>query len=465
MNILQAIDDAAVFAPWFTRGEWKAWRTFLAALFALPMDAEALDLYRRCTGRQKQPAEAFTEAALIIGRRGGKSFIMAVIAVFLAVFRDYRPFLQPGERATILVIAVDRKQARVIMRYVVALLEGVPMLRKLIERQSTDSIDLLRSVTIEVSTASFRTVRGYTIAACLCDEIAFWSVDEGSANPDSEILAAIRPAMATIPGAMLFIASSPYARRGELWRVRREYFGKDDAPVLVWQAGTKIMNPTVPTKIITEAYNRDSAKAAAEFGAEFRKDIEGFVSREIVEACVSLGVYERGRIARIRYSGFIDPSGGSVDSMTMAIGHAEGKTIIVDCIREMPAPFRPEAVTEEFAATFKAYGITRIQGDRYAGEWPREAFQRHGINYEPSAKPKSDLYRDLLPKLASGEIDLVDNARLVNQLCALERRTARGGRDSIDHAPGAHDDVANALAGLAGTLVTKTSTYTLEHVS
>ena len=35
------------------------------------------------------------------------------------------------------------------------------------------------------------------------------------------------------------------------------------------------------------------------------------------------------------------------------------------------------------------------------------------------------------------------------QLCGLERRTARGGRDSIDHAPGGHDDLANAVAGAA----------------
>jgi len=29
----------------------------------------------------------------------------------------------------------------------------------------------------------------------------------------------------------------------------------------------------------------------------------------------------------------------------------------------------------------------------------------------------------------------------------LERRTARGGRDSVDHPPNAHDDVANGAAG------------------
>src|SRR5207302_5607480 len=86
-------------------------------------------------------------------------------------------------------------------------------------------------------------------------------------------------------------------------------------------------------------------------------------------------------------------------------------------------------------------------GDRYAGEWPRERFREHGIVYEPAQKPKSDLYRDLLPAINSRKLDLLDDARLLTQLLALERRTARGGRDSIDHAPGAHDDLANAVAG------------------
>ena len=35
----------------------------------------------------------------------------------------------------------------------------------------------------------------------------------------------------------------------------------------------------------------------------------------------------------------------------------------------------------------------------------------------------------------------------MTQLCGLERRTAWGGRDSIDHGPGSHDDIANAVVG------------------
>ena len=92
-------------------------------------------------------------------------------------------------------------------------------------------------------------------------------------------------------------------------------------------------------------------------------------------------------------------------------------------------------------------GHTRVHGDRYAGEWPREQFRKHGINYIPSDKSKSDLYVDSLPLINSRAADLLDNERLVAQLTGLERRTSRGGKDSIDHTPGGHDDLANAAAG------------------
>ena len=53
----------------------------------------------------------YLEAWLICGRRSGKSFILALIAAYLAVFRDWRVHLAPGEAATIMVLASDRKQA------------------------------------------------------------------------------------------------------------------------------------------------------------------------------------------------------------------------------------------------------------------------------------------------------------------------------------------------------------------
>jgi hypothetical protein len=145
---------------------------------------------------------------------------------------------------------------------------------------------------------------------------------------------------------------------------------------------------------------------------------------------------------------FVDPSGGSSDSMTVAVAHRDKDGIaILDAIREYRPPFSPEVVTAEIVALLKSYKIPRVTGDRYGGEWPREQFRNLGITYDSSERPKSDIYRDALPLLNSGKLELLDNKRLAAQLVGLERRTARGGRDSIDHGPGAHDDLANSALG------------------
>ena len=117
-------------------------------------------------------------------------------------------------------------------------------------------------------------------------------------------------------------------------------------------------------------------------------------------------------------------------------------TAVLDAIRESRPPFSPEGVVEEFAALLKAYHCAKVVGDRYAGEWPREQFRKQGITYETSERTKSAIYLDSLPLLNSAKLELLDHPRLIAQICALERRTARGGKDSIDHPPGSHDDVA-----------------------
>jgi hypothetical protein len=208
VTILNAMADKKLFGRSFKDAKtWSTWRVFLAALFALPMTPQELEIYQRCTGRTSPPTEPAQEAWLICGRRAGKSMILAICAVFIACFRDWTPHLAPGERATVMVIASDRRQARAILRYIRGLLTEVPMLAKLIETQTKDGFDLSGSITIEVHTASLNSVRGYTIVAALCDEIAFWPTDD-AAQPDYEILTAIKPGMATVPGAILLCASS-----------------------------------------------------------------------------------------------------------------------------------------------------------------------------------------------------------------------------------------------------------------
>ena len=402
---------------------------------------------RACTGRQHLLDAPAQEAWVVVGRRGGKSRVAALAAVFLACFRDYAAVLAPGERGTIMLIAADRKQARVLMRYVTGLLESVPMLARLVASRTGESIALRTRIDVEIHTASFRAVRGYTVVAAIADEVAFWK-SEDSANPDVEILNGLRPGLATVPGSLLLAISSPYARRGALWEAHRQHFGKDGDPILVWQADTRTMNPRVDEQIIAEAYAADEATAKSEWGGLFRADLEDYVSPEVVGRLVIRDRCELPPTWQPRYVAFCDPAGGSGgDSMTVAIAHAAGAKVVLDVVTEARPPFSPEAVVERFAAMLKGYQVRTVVGDRFGGDWPAERFRTHGISYAPADKPKSAIYGELLPLLNSHVVELLDDRRLVAQLLALERRTAWGGRDSVDHPPGGNDDVINAAAG------------------
>lgn len=436
-----------IFGTVFTGADWDAWRAFLRALFALPMSDVDLQTYRACTERQTPPTSACREAWMVVGRRGGKSRIAAFLAVLLACFRRYQ--LAPGERGVVMVLAADRKQARVVMRYVIGLLESHPMTAAMIETRRKEGVELSGGVDIEIHTASYRTVRGYTVVGVICDEIAFWPTDEEAADGDADIVNALRPAMLTIPDALLLGLSSPYARRGELWKNYVRHFGKDGSPVLVWQASTVTMHPSVPADVIQQAYDEDDVAASAEYGAEFRRDIESFLTPEAVAAVTCSGrlelPYQPGVLS---YKAFVDPSGGNRDSMTLAIAHRDSKgRAVLDCVREKRPPFSPETVVVEFVETLLNYQLRQVTGDHYAGEWPRDQFQRHNVVYKTSEDSKSDLYQAVAPLVNSGQCELLDSPVLRKQLLGLERKTARSGKDSIDHGPRGRDDVANAAAG------------------
>lgn len=440
MNIVDVMTDPALFGNQFGGRSWSAWRSLLAGFYGLKTNAKK---FEELTNR-KPPKQAAEELWLAVGRRGGKTQTAALLAVYEACFNDYTAKLSPGEVATVFVIAADRKQARSAMRYIRGLLQSNPMLEKMIVKDGEEVIELSNRTAIEIMTASHKSIRGYTVAAAICDEIAFWSSD--GANPDKEILSALRPAMATL-GGKLFALSSPYARKGILWETYRKHFGKSSKRILVAKAPSMTMNPTLPKHVIEEALIEDPSAAKAEYLAEFRTDVETYVSQEIVDACTIPGRIELPPVKGKSYFGFVDPSGGSKDAMTCAIAHKDGDLTIIDAYRVVKPPFSPESVVEEFTAFFKSYWVRTITGDRYAGEWPREQFSKRGIKYEPSAAPKSDLYRDMLPLLNSKRIELPDNEQLHRELTGLERRTARGGKDSIDHAPGMHDDLINSIAG------------------
>jgi hypothetical protein len=442
----EALNDDALLGSVLAGDSWLPWRVMLIAAMGEALNDAERQLFQKLTDREAEPLQIIEEFVAVVGRRGGKSRAMALLAAYIAGL--CRHDLVKGERGVLLCIAPDQRQAAIVLEYAAAAFEQSPILKQLIANRTADTLELTTGVNIEVRSASFRRLRGPTYVACIADEAAFWFSDEFSANTDVEILNAVRPGLATT-GGPLVIASSPYAKRGVLWDTHRKHFGKDgDARILVAQGTSRDFNPLLPQSVVDRAMERDRAHATAEFLAQFRSDIESFVSYEVVRACI--GDYiEAAPISGHRYAAFVDPSGGSADSFTMAISHREGERIYIDATREIQPPFSPEAVINEFAALCRAYRVRTIVGDKYAGEFPRELFRKQNIEYRCSGKTKSDLFRDLLPLLNSGRIVLPKSDRLVNQICGLERRVARSGKDSIGHSPGSHDDLANAAAGAA----------------
>jgi hypothetical protein len=428
---------------------WRAWRVLMIAAMGERLTDDERVTFTQLTGRATEPGERVEELVAVVGRRGGKSRAMATLATYIGGLCDHS--LVRGERGVVLLIAPDQRQAAIALDYATAAFEQSPILKQLIANRNSDTLTLTTGISIEVRAASFRRLRGNTFCAVVCDEAAFWYSDEFSSNADVEILNAVRPGLATT-GGPLIVASSPYAKRGVLWSTHKRHYGADGDPlILVAQGTSRDFNPSLPQSVVDRALERDHAAASAEYLAQFRTDIETFVPYEVVQACIG-DHNEMAPLPNPTYHAFVDPSGGSADSFTLAISHRDGERFIIDAIREIRPPFSPEAVIDDLATLVKSYRIARVVGDRYAGEFPRELFRKRGIHYVCAEKTKSDLFRDLLPLLNSGSIVLPKSDRLVNQLTGLERRTARSGKDSIDHCSGGHDDVANAVAGAADLL-------------
>jgi hypothetical protein len=444
VNILETLADLELFQPWFAGPSWNAWATVLKGAFGLKMSKKERTLFRILADRDP-PKKKARELWIIAGRRAGKDSIASLIAAYTASFFDPKGKLRPGERAVVMCLACDRDQAKIVLGFIRSYFNDIPYLERMVMRRTANGMELSNSVDIVVATNDFRAVRGRSIALAIFDEVAFWR-DDRSAAPDNETYNAIVPGTITLPGSMLIGISTPHKKSGLLYDRWREHWGRD-GDVLVIRAPSVALNPTLNQQLIATELERDPAKGRAEWLAEWRDDIANFIDRTVVEAAVDDGVVVRPRLPNTKYYAFADPSGGASDAFTLGIAHREkDDAAVLDCIVERPAPFNPDAVAADMAKTLREYGLATCVGDKYAAQWVVQSFASKGITYTYSHRDRSAVYADVLPIFTSGRARLLDNKKLIAQFAALERRTTST-RDKIDHAPGAHDDVANAAAG------------------
>ncbi len=343
VTMREALESDGYFGRLLAGDSWRAWRGLLVAIVGEELTEDERGPFQSLTGRKREPLEPVEEFWAVIGRRGGKTRATAILAAYIAGCVDHRETLAPGERGALPILAASTAQASQAFNFVSGIFATAPNLKGLLENETADTISLASGVDITIRPASFRTIRGITAIAAIADEIAFWRSDD-SANPDTEILRALRPALATT-GGLLAAISSPHAKRGELYNTFKRHYGPNGHPlILVAKAPSRTMNPSLSQRVVDRAYEEDPEAASAEYGAEFRGDLAIFVNRDAIEGSVAQGVTVRAPVSGHAYVGFVDPSGGSNDSMTMAVAHDENGCAVLDYVGERKPPFSPESV-------------------------------------------------------------------------------------------------------------------------
>jgi hypothetical protein len=447
-NIVNAVENPALFQRWYDGASWAGWKTILRAAYALKMSDQDREFLRTVADREPPP-QRVKELWVAAGRRSGKDSVASLCAAFAAATFDQGHLLRPGERALILCLATDRSQATICLNYCRSLFTSTPMLSAMIERETANGFCLSNRCDVEIATASYRAVRGRAVALVVLDEVAFYQ-SESSASPDLEIYRALLPGLASLPGSMLVAISSPYKKGGILYSKFKSDYGKDNPNVLFIRSDTRTLNPLIDQAVIDEAFAADPVAARAEWGGFFRDDVGNWLSAEIVEAAVDQGCVVRAPVLnkKIKYHGACDPAGGSgADSFAASVAHlAANGDVVQDCLIEIRPPYSPTAAVDQVAAMFKNYGLNSCTGDAYSALWCVEAFAKVGIRYVHSDRNRSEIYLDCLPLFTSGRARILDNKRLINQFQSLERKTSSVGRDRVNHPSNQHDDLANSCA-------------------
>jgi hypothetical protein len=423
---------------------WAAWRALVGGAFGAELAPDAATTFRELTGGREPPSSPCRVMAFGIGRRGGKDFVAVRILIYQALFQQWS--LAPGEVGVLLLIAVTKDQANIAMRYLVGALEAVPTLMAEVDNVTADTVVFRNGIEIRIAAADKASVRGVTLLGALLDEFAFLMNDQAL-----ELLRALGPAMATQPQARLIIISSVYSATSPLGEMYRRYYGTDDPHTLFALATTRQMNPTIAQEFIDAELARDPVGNAAEYLSQFRTDVASFLDAPLVDSVTRVEPREKPRLVHFQgghviYVAGLDVSGGRGGAAACAIAHPEDERVVVDACRRWPSPHDPAAIAGHVVGFLKVYGLASATADQYGAELARTIYAKAGVGLAAAEHTRSDTYLRLLPLMTAGRIELPPEPTLRVELLGLERRTARSGKDSIDHRPGAHDDLANAVA-------------------
>lgn len=479
----QVILKAAYGLKLETPEEMRAW-----AILNDKVDYD--ELYRpMVVGEQPYVRKQYKTVVGLIGRRSGKSHISCFAALYEIVFGGHMQHVKTVKRrqkdgtvkesrqeVIVPYIAQDLPTAKANMIYIKLFAEMSPVLADQIVNENSNVIEFANGIKVQPEPPVLKTGRGVAIPVVILDEVGFWYKTAESANPDFEVLRAVRASMAQFPNRKRFIISSPYTEEGILWdyaqagtmgqNCKNEQDKKKYRTTLVMQASTAAMeNPQLIKAGIIETLEEEQAADpdgfVREYGARFVSSIGGYLHSDVVKRAIISGRTEMRRqdIEREQmvpfYVATMDPA-FRVDSWAFSIFHRNMHGKVVQDVLRVWTPSKklkivldPAAIMQEIAGLCEQWGITTIHSDQYQLETLQQIALNHrlaivGVDF--TGKSKAKVFGSLAMLLQQDNLELLDQPIIYQQLVTIQKKLGAMGNVQISAPPGKHDDVACCIA-------------------
>lgn len=422
--------------------------TIVKSFYGLPLADTELEIYHRGTGRDAYEQGPCEEATVIAGRRGGKTTLSIYIACYEATREHGIP---DGQEGHIMIIAKDLRQAKTAFRVMREKLRKSPVLSKFIKKVTRDEIILKNNVVISCFPPNHDSVRGRNLIAVICDEIAFWASDKSAASPAEEVLAALRPGMASVHNTKLLKISTPYGKVGVVWQ---EFSRRTELDFPVWQLTSLEMNPTLKREKLERERRLDEDKYRREYLAEFTDSISGWVPPEYIAQCIVRGRTEFPPQRDVNYFAALDAATRSDDFAIAIVHKTPDDTVVVDCVRTWTprktagVSLLIEPILFQIRDLLEIYHTNQVTGDQYYSDAISQQLLKLQIvceRFNFTAQSRSGLFTNLRHLLAERKLELPEDPKLLGQLRNLRQEQRPGGY--IDVRPsGGKDDSAVAVA-------------------
>lgn len=450
-------------------------------------DMTEVELYEFMTDSRYSPISTIPKNRidLVVGRRAGKSTLSAILSIYFAIIRNWKPFLKKHPYATVLILSHSREFSEEILDLIRNFINESPVLCRLLD-QSKDkkmrktlfslAVPFRRDrakwefskVVIQVGAASKKTVRGKATVVVLCDEIAFWNLSDKASDKDDEILRALRPALMQFKQyALLIKLSSPGIKQGMLYKEyqqSRRLGGSDKLPenYVVFKAPTWVWNDIIEEREFREELAIDPHGFGSEYRGDFIDSISNFISPELVDLCKVSGVISQmpePKDIDVVYHAAIDAA-FKKDRFTFTIvGAIRGKIkqyVMKAWHGSRIKPVKAKEVADYVQKVSKDYGFSKVYADQYAFQPLKEIFLQYGVELEERTftnSYKKQILFNYKSLIHSQKIDLLDNETLIDETKQLVVEQTDTGTVRIGHPPGGHDDhaIATAVATFAAT--------------